>query len=370
MKKTLIGLLLVGWPLIGVAQNNDQEENKSKYIPVFQYWKEHNIFQHLDVSLNAGTTGIGIEVSSPIGDYLKLRAGYEFTPRVNINMNFNAIIGEKAAATSETFAKMSNFLREFSGYEVDDHINMIGKPTLNNVKLLVDVFPFKNNKHWHFTAGIYWGPSRIAFADNDAKAMTSLLSLGIYNRMWEHAMAMEPMVDWTAAGISPETQQQYHLNIIPTEIYDKIKSYGRMGFGLGYYKNDIYGVYEKDVFDIDGRRIHKAGQEGLLHAAGELYVLEPGSDGMVHVTAKSNPLKPYIGFGYGGRLIKGDDNWQISFDAGALFWGGTPDLYTHDGINLTKDVTGIEGQVGSYIDFFNGLKVYPVLSVKITRTIF
>ena len=356
--------------LQGYAQNDNQYKEKSKYISVSQYWKEHNILQHMDISLIAGTTGIGLEVSSPIGNYLKVRAGYEFTPRITVNMKFNAMIGDESAATSDKFARMSTLLHEISGYQVEDHINMIGKPTLNNVKLLVDVYPFRKNKHWHFTAGIYWGASKFAYADNDTKAMTSLLSLGMYNRIYEHAIAMEPMVDWTAAGISQEVQQKYHLNIIPTELYDKIKNNGRMGFGLGYFTNDIYGTFEKDVFDMNGRRIHKAGEEGIIHAAGDRYMLEPGSDGMVHVQAKSNALKPYVGFGYGGRLIKGNDDWQISFDAGALFWGGMPDIYTHDGINLMKDVTGIEGQVGNYIDAFKALKVYPVLNLKISRRIF
>ena len=51
----------------------EQQEFHSEYIPVFQYWKEHNIFQHLDLSVTAGTTGIGIEASSPLGEYFQLR---------------------------------------------------------------------------------------------------------------------------------------------------------------------------------------------------------------------------------------------------------------------------------------------------------
>jgi hypothetical protein len=98
--------------------------------------------------------------------------------------------------------------------------------------------------------------------------------------------------------------------------------------------------------------------------------MEPDVDGTVSVRAKSNSFKPYLGFGYGGRLLKNRDDWHVSFDAGAMFWGGTPALYTHDGINLTEDITNARGKVGDWIDLLGGIKVFPVLSVRFTKTIF
>ena len=71
-----------------------------------------------------------------------------------------------------------------------------------------------------------------------------------------------------------------------------------------------------------------------------------------------------------GRLLKNRDDLKVSFDLGAMFWGGTPDLYVHDGVNLTKDVENIGGQVGDYVDLFKVFKVYPVLQVRFTKTIF
>ena len=41
-----------------------------------------------------------------------------------------------------------------------------------------------------------------------------------------------------------------------------------------------------------------------------------------------------------------------------------------DGINLTKDVENISGKVGDWVDFLGGFKVYPVLQVRFTKTIF
>lgn len=326
------------------------QESAKTYIPVTQYWKEHNIFQHLDISLTAGTTGIGIDVASPVGKYVQLRAGYEFMPRFTKRMKFDLTInGEPAIVYDEqgykqetTFTQMNDFLYEFTGYDVEDHVDMIGKPTINNFKFLVDVFPFRQNKHWHFTAGFYWGPSRFAYAENSIEFMRTLNAVGIYNQMYNKAVNGEPLIKYE--GVSLE---------VPEELNKKIQKMGRLGFAVGYFKHDI----------VDG-----AGN--VIHKAGERYIVEPDARGMVTVTAKSNSFKPYLGFGYGGRLAKNRDDWHVSFDCGAMFWGGTPDLYMHDGINLIEDVERVSGQVGTYVDLFKAFKVFPVLSFRITKRIF
>ncbi|MBP3778328.1 MAG: hypothetical protein J6I38_04095 [Prevotella sp.] len=326
------------------------QESAKTYIPVTQYWKEHNIFQHLDISLTAGTTGIGIDVASPVGKYVQLRAGYEFMPRFTKRMKFDLTInGQPAIVYDEqgykqetTFTQMNDFLYEFTGYDVEDHVDMIGKPTINNFKFLVDLYPFQQNKHWHFTAGFYWGPSRFAYAENAIEFMRTLNAVGIYNQMYYKAVNGEPLIKYE--GVSLE---------VPEELNKKIQKMGRLGFAVGYFKHDI---------------VDNAGN--VIHKAGERYIVEPDDRGMVTVTAKSNSFKPYLGFGYGGRLAKNRDDWHVSFDCGAMFWGGTPDLYMHDGINLIEDVERVSGQVGTYVDLFKAFKVFPVLSFRITKRIF
>ena len=300
-------------------------------------------FDHLDLSVTLGTSGIGFDVATPIGNYVQLRAGYEFMPQIHLKYDAN---GNRVESRFDRLAKT---LKELTGYNVDNHVEMIGKPTMNNFKLLVDVFPFKTNKHWHFTAGFYLGPSQFARADNAIDAMTSLLAVGMYNHIYDRVenayYTGDAILDITIGGqkFSPE------LNPIQEQT---ILNNGRMGFQLGQYKEDMYSP------------------EGLLiHKKGDAYVVEPGEDNQVHVYAKSSAFKPYLGFGYGGRLSKNRDDWKVSFDAGLLFWGA-PDLYTHDGTNLTKDIENIKGKVGDYVDFIRGLKVYPSISVRFTKTLF
>jgi hypothetical protein len=330
------------------------------------------VFRNLDLSVTAGTTGIGIDVASKVCDYVQLRAGYEFMPRFQQSIYFPVEVGGQAARIYDDngnriesrFDKLSKLLTEITGFQVEDQVEMLGKPTVNNFKLMVDVFPFKKNKHWHFTAGFYWGSSKFAEAVNSTRAMTSLVAVGLYNSMYYHAVNDLPLYNNTT--------------IINEEMRNKMIEYGRMGFPVGVFTHDVYGYYKEDVYckEFDnpdykyGEIIHHKGDYGLIHKEGETYRMEPDSDGLVKARAKSNAFKPYLGFGYGGRLIKNRDDWQVSFDAGAMFWGGTPDLITHDGINLTKDVKDASGKVGDWIDLIGGFKVYPVLSVRFTKTIF
>ena len=340
MKKIVLLIAAAFTLSVAHAQNADT-------ICTDNWFQKNRVFQNLDVSVTAGTTGIGIDVASKIGDYVQLRAGYEFIPRFKKSIYFPVEVGgQPAKAYDENgnriesrFDKLSKMLNDMTGFDVDDEIEMVGKPTINNFKFLVDVFPFKQNKHWHFTAGFYWGPSKFAEAENSTKAMTSLLAVSMYNQMYEKCVKNEPMIDIEGDG----TEENPGASItLPYAYRQRIKNYGRMGFHVGDKKD-----------------------------TGERYEMEPDpDDDMVKVQARSNSFKPYLGFGYGGRLLKNRDDWHVSFDAGAMFWGGTPDLITHDGTNLTKDVENIGGKVGDWVDLIGGVKVFPVLSVRFTKTIF
>lgn len=375
MKKAMILLAMTSLGIPSMAQTETTQqvpvlnEKHSEYIPVAQYWKEHNIFQHLDLSVSAGTTGIGIDLASPIGEYFQLRAGFDYMPRFTAKMKFDVMIGDQPARQYDangnrietSFDRMQVMLHDFTGVTADDHVDMIGKPTMNNVKLLLDFFPFKNNKHWHVTAGFYWGPSKFAEAVNSTESMNSLIALSIYNNLYDKSNIH---INGDENGNHPP---QYILQVpdpddpdgkmmpvsLDPQIEQRILAFGRMGFHLGDYARDIY--------DSNGN---------LLHAKGDPYIMEGDENNMVKVTAKSNSFKPYLGIGYRGRLVKNRDDWKISVDAGVMFWGGKPDLYLHDGINLTEDITNIKGQVGDYVDLFKKFTVFPNLSVRFTKTLF
>ena len=324
MKKIILLLVVICSGLMSSAQTSESQEN--------------GFFKHLDASLTVGSTGLGFDLASPMGEYAQLRAGFSFMPHIQYKMNFEVQVGDDASKSKSKFQTLSGLLKDMTGYQVDNSVDMIGVPTYYNFNLLVDVFPFKNNKHWHFTAGFYWGNSKIGKAYNTTEDMPSLVAVGIYNNMYEKAINNEPFVTINYNGnpmaITDNPEYQDYL-------YEKFREYGRMGVWIGNHVSD-----------------------------GSPYIVEPDENSMVKAEVRVNTFKPYLGFGYGGRLFKGDDRYKISFDCGAMFWGGTPSILTHDGTDLAKDVEDVKWKVGDYVRLIKGVKAFPVLNVRITRTLF
>lgn len=309
-----------------------------------------NMFNHLDLGVTLGTTGIGLDAAMPVGDYVKLRTGFEVMPRFNYDMNFGveSFDGTGTSIDQSTFNRMADVLYGLTGFKVDQNVTMKGKPTMWNFKFMVDVYPFKNNKHWHFTAGFHWGPSKIAEAVNAQEDSPSLFAVGMYNHIYDVAYA-----DWVLDIPTPliETETTGAVYMDPS-MEKTILSMGRMGIPIGKYSHEMTDA------------------QGNIHKKGETYYMQPNENSMVSVDARTNSFKPYLGVGYEGRLIKGNDNYKIGFDAGLMFWGGTPSIITHDGTDLVHDVEDINGKVGDYVKLIKGVKVFPVLNLRITRRIF
>ena len=306
-------------------------------------------FGSMEAAVTAGSTGIGFDVATPLGSRVRLRTGFDVIPHFDKIMKFNIqSFGTDGTTIDDTkFEKMATFLESFTGYRADSKVEMIGKPTMWNFKLLVDVFPFRN-RHWHLTAGFYWGNSRVAEAVNSLDDAPSLVAVNMYNHLYYIA-----------------DQDINHFNMIPLfkygtkEIYlepdmeEKLLEIGPMGIPLGTYTHDIT--------DDEGN---------VIHQKGERYRMTPDANSQVSARVKVNSFRPYIGCGYEGRLLRNDPTVRIGFDAGLMFWGGTPDVSTHDGTSLTKDVENIGGKVGRYAAIFEDLKVYPVVNLRISKTIF
>ena len=309
-----------------------------------------NMFNHLDLGVTLGTTGIGLDAAMPVGDYVKLRTGFEVMPRFNYDMNFGveSFDGTGTSIDQSTFNRMADVLYGLTGFKVDQNVTMKGKPTMWNFKFMVDVYPFKNNKHWHFTAGFHWGPSKIAEAVNAQEDSPSLFAVGMYNHIYDVAY-QDWVLDIPTPIIETETTGAVYLD---PSMEKTILSMGRMGIPIGKYSHDMTDA------------------QGNVHKQGETYYMLPNENSMVTVEARTNSFKPYLGVGYEGRLIKGNDNYKIGFDAGLMFWGGTPSIITHDGMDLANDVEDINGKVGDYVKLIKGVKAFPVLNLRITRRIF
>lgn len=325
------------------------------------------LFNHLDAAISTGSTGVGVDVTAPVGDYLALRAGFDFMPHFEMKMKFDIQMGDRKESKYDAAGnrvetkldRMSKMMHDITGYQVDDQVDMIGEPSFYNFKLLVDVFPMKKNKHWHITAGCYWGPSTIARTYNTTEDMPSLLAVGLYNNIYDKVKAGEPITNYRGTEIS-----------ISNETFtNALLSSGRMGIHVGDWKHNV--VQTADERYSPSWMPDDAIPEGaIVYRKGTPYMMEPDENGMVKATMKVNRFRPYLGFGYGGRLLKNDNRYQIGFDCGVMFWGGSPSIVTHDGTDLMNDVENIGGKVGDYVDLARKFKVYPVVSLRIARSLF
>ena len=349
-KKILTPLLM----LLTMVHSLQAQENKTSL----------EAFKHLDIGVTIGSTGLGIDIASPLSKYVQLRTGFEIMPRFEKSLHFDIqSFDENGNRTGATIEQMSSRLEKFMGYKADNEVRMVGRPTMWNFKLLVDVFPFRN-KNWHLTAGFHWGPSKIADAINGLEEAPSLVAVNIYNNIYDRVSQGLPIYgDITLGGSDAEA----------------IIKNGRMGIRVGDYTDryvtETYPATDEngDYID-DGHGGYVLVTDYVLDANGNRipmpYRMEPDANCIVSANVKVNSFKPYLGFGYNGRLFKNDHRYRIGFDAGLMFWGGTPSIITHDGTNLSKDVTNIGGKVGNYVDLISGFKVYPVINLRITRKLF
>ena len=312
-------------------------------------------FNHLNVGVTLGTTGLGVEAGMPINNYLWVRSGLSFMPRMEVPMTFEIQVGDDPKTSKAKFNRMSSALESFTGKPVSDNVYMTGKAKMWNWNVLFDIYPFQQNLHWRVTAGFFLGPSNVAEAFNQTESMASLVAVDIYNNVYDklHGKSKRELAGVKLIDLGPGYEDVYmDLNML-LRMQEMFDNAGRMGLYLGDYSHDIT--------DEDGNVIHKKGDP---------YVMTPDDDHMVKADMKVNAFKPYIGFGYDGRLVKGNDRLHVGFDAGIMLWGGKPCLYAHDGTDLINDVENITGKVGDYVDMMSKLVVYPVANVRFTYTIF
>ena len=332
---------------------------------------------HLDLSVTGGTTGLGFDLTAPINDKFRVRIGASFLPTHQKHMKFDTEVGDynpaltpeqNAQQSAEKFQKLSSAFSGIAGETIDKEIDILGERSFNNFKLLVDYYPFKNNKHWHLTAGFYWGSSTFAKAYNTATCMTELMAVTMYNNMRKSAMAEEPLITYNNLSV-----------YLPYTFNSDIVEYGDMSIVLGKYSHDIYAkediLWDFDALDpISGAILHEKGdiryaKGDLIHKAGDPYQMLPDEDNMVKVTAKTNSFRPYLGMGYETSLTK-DKRTSISVNAGILLWGGSPEITTHEGINVKKDLMDLKGKFADNVNSLSHLNVYPVFTLRLTRRLF
>lgn len=297
-----------------------------------EWCKANGVADNLDVAFTLGTGGLGLEVATPVTRWTRVRAGVEWMPSFHLPLSFE-ISSFSEGAVNNDISHIQQMVYDMTGLHIDDNVDMTAKPNILNFKFLVDVFPFQENRHWHFTAGFYAGSATIGKAYNQRNEMPTLVALNLYNRAYEFFTTVEDIYDVPLGGGNYLDPDQV------IELQEKFNEYGRVGIHIGDFKD------------------------------GKPYLMEPSKDGAVRAKARTNPFKPYLGFGYNGALDR-EKRWNVGVEAGVLLWGGAPQVILHDGVNMNKDLVNVRGKVGDYLDFMKAVPVYPLVSFKISYTLF
>lgn len=318
---------------------------------VASWCRKNHVADGLDVGIDFGSMGVGLEVKTPVTKWAALRVGVDWMPTFTVPMSFNLNTFAGGVATNN-FQKIADRLYNLTGIEMDETVHMNGRGSMVNFKLMVDIYPVPSNRHWHLTAGFFAGTSMVGKALNTREEKPTLVGLNIYNRAYEYFTNLESIFDVPLGGgayMDPE---------LVMEVQERFERYGRMGVRIGYFDRDI------GMDPETGQPIYKKGDP---------YIMEPAPDGTISARAFVNHFKPYIGAGYATDIDR-KGKWHFGVDLGVLFWGGAPDVINHDyvtgkDINFTKDLVNIRGRVGDYMKIIKSFPVFPVLAFKFSYSI-
>ena len=292
----------------------------------------------LSVGVSAGSMGLGFELAMPVLDFLDVRGGFDFMPHFEKSLAFTMTAGNDyndSESQNDKFDRMSEKLNSLIGIEFDRRIDMIATPSFYNFNIVADVHPFENRK-WRISAGLYWSFSKtIGHAENATYDAPALVSASIYNDLYDRVINSyenwEPLIEMPGGLVLDASE----------DMYNSVMSIGKAGMFIG---DSING--------------------------GGAYIMYPDENCMVSADMKTNKLKPYLGFGYEGPLFHSTDRYSIAFDCGVLFWGGTPSVITHEGVDIAHDMKNLNGQLTTYVDISNKLAVYPMIKLTISRKLF
>ncbi len=318
-------------------------------------------FTHLDVGVTASTTGLGLEAASPAGKYLRLRTGFTYMPRFQMTSNFPIDMNGVTSIGEDRRRRMIDVITNFTGREVRDNVDANMRPSWGNFKILIDVMPIPDNKQWSFTLGFFVGSSTIGRAKNAASGTPTLAAVSMYNSMYSKACKGEPMLEYE------DSRGTMHDISLPDDFNERIVAARMAGMPLGYFSD------------------------------GDRAMMVPDENYGARASMKVNSFRPYLGAGY-NKELSSDGRWKLTVDAGLLFWGGSPHVYVDNvykvnsendydmdvwnaetkswetvqpqRIDLTHDVHNIPGKVGDMTKLVKHFKVYPSLSVTVSRNIF
>lgn len=285
-----------------------------------QAQEDKYMFNHLAVGVNVGTAGAGVDLAMPICDYVTVRAGVNYVPKITVKDIGVDVSGQQAewAAYQATYKLMQtykSYLDAAGQKAVDEVGNYMNEPLPSEVlidgeldmmtySLLFDVYPSKKST-FHLTLGFYSGKDKIveAFTTN---CESQLNAITYYN---------ENLANKTFTANVPVLGPQSF-------------TFGKeVGAEVGDYLIKPYGKQANALIKVNG-------------------------------------FRPYFGIGF-GNIVPKKHKVTFGFDLGCQYWG-SPSVYIKQkegDVKLDKD-TEVDGDGGA-LKLISKFSIYPTLNFRL-----
>lgn len=121
--------------------------------------KELGIFNTLSVGVSAGTTGIGVDVATPVTPHFAIRGGVSFMPGIKISTDVDVDLTDPNLGSYPTNLDLEGSMSRASG------------------DLLVNYYPFLSSSFF-VTAGAYFGGSKLVKLDGHSDELKEYVNKG------------------------------------------------------------------------------------------------------------------------------------------------------------------------------------------------
>lgn len=208
--------------------------------------RDMKAFEHLAVGLEAGTTGIGLDVAVPLHPHFALRAGIAMFPySYSTGFDIDFASSEMDNIINQ-YPNIKNELKQnglpTNSSELDTEANLKAKLGLLNGKILVDIYPFRKAS-FHFVAGLYIGKSKLVSVTGKMPQQVTEVS-EILNKY-----SQQTGVDFeTGIALGDYSIQANELGNVDAAIkINSIKPYVGLGFGRSVPRKRIGYQFEMGV---------------------------------------------------------------------------------------------------------------------------
>lgn len=263
-------------------------------------------FKHVGLSVEAGTTGLGVNLSYPLlTDHIILTLGYNFpvytiTKSAELSTGYvNGKVGQvnsmitdfnnRASSYNQNIPSMTELGLNVSEMQLIDPIEPLesmnadleAKINFGNFKAMLEIYPTKKS-YFHFTFGVMVG-------NGDWMNISAAVDQHTWGT-YEKALA--------ASEQAANTVRTYNANLasnnaIIDQYNTQIDQYNQIpGVTPLSHIQNLPSVGEQPPVD----------DAAAVSLNGQLFVLDKNSGGRLDVALKVKKVKPYIGVGFGSSV--------------------------------------------------------------------